>query len=133
MPLVSRSVSRACGAAILLGAMSLTGCGDSGPPTGTVSGTVTAAGKPVASATVMFSIKKGGSGSGMTDDEGKYSAQVPLGDAKVAVIAPPGDKSTIYAGYSLAKSPVSVTVKSGSNPLDIKMEGPTAPPVRPKR
>lgn len=133
MPLIVRLVSRLWGSVVVLGMVCLTGCGDSGPPTGTVTGTVTAAGKPVANATVLFSANKGGNGSGMTDEQGKYTAQVPLGDAKVAVLPPPGDKSPVYAKYNPGTTPVTVTVKSGSNPLDIDMQGGGAAPPRNKR
>jgi hypothetical protein len=106
-------------AAILVAA----GCGDSGPPTAKVTGTVTAGGKPITNATVLFSIKQGGSGSGTTDDQGKYSALVPLGDAKVAVLpAPAAARSPIYNKYNVTSTSVTFAVKSGSNECNIDMK-----------
>ncbi len=49
------------------------GCGSSGPPLGTVSGTVTLDGEPVTNGLVAFTPEAGGRGStGMTDANGKY-------------------------------------------------------------
>lgn len=130
MHLRSRIDSRACGITLLLGTILLSGCGDSGPPTGTVSGTVTEDGKP-ANVTVIFLHKSGvGGGSGTTDSEGKYTARVPLGENKASVqpiAAPPGRLPPMYANYT-----GSVDVKSGSNKLDIDLKA-TGAPVRPRR
>lgn len=113
---------------LLLALVVSIGCGSSGPPMGTVSGTVTMSGKPVSGATVYFG-GKNGTGSGITDDDGKYSASVPVGDAKVSVnppYTPPNSKTQpppIYKKYqNLEKSTITLTVTSGSNKLDIDMK-----------
>jgi len=49
------------------------GCGESGPPLGTVQGTVTLDGQPLAEAELMFMSDVGGASLGMTDAEGRYS------------------------------------------------------------
>jgi hypothetical protein len=104
----------------------LVGCGSSGPPSGTVTGTVTMGGKPVSEVSVFFDTK-GGTGTGRTNEEGKYQADVPLGDAKVTVLPPPlpGNKQAppIYKKYGIAaNSGLTLTVKSGKQEFNIDMK-----------
>ena len=61
------------------------GCGESGPPLGQVSGTVTMDGEPLANALVTFTPEAGGRGSmGKTDGNGKY--ELAFVDSKGALI-----------------------------------------------
>ena len=61
------------------------GCGESGPPLGTVSGVVTMDGEPLANALVTFTPEAGGRGSiGKTDAGGKY--ELAFVDGKGALI-----------------------------------------------
>lgn len=61
------------------------GCGPSGPPLGTVSGTVTMDGEPLSSALVTFTPAAGGrSSTGKTDASGKY--ELAFVDSKGALI-----------------------------------------------
>lgn len=55
---------------LLIAALSFAGCG--GNQFGSVSGTVTLNGKPLAGATVEFSLAGGSPAYGVTDDEGRY-------------------------------------------------------------
>lgn len=58
--------------ALLVGLMA-TGCGDSGPPLGRVTGTVTIDGQPASGVTVNYQSADGGRGSSaVTDENGQY-------------------------------------------------------------
>ena len=72
------------------------GCGPSGPPLGTVSGTVTMDGKPLENALVTFTPVEPGRGStGVTDASGKYELAfidgkgATVGSHKVSVTSAP--------------------------------------------
>ena len=63
-----------------------TGCGDAGPERGTVKGTITIDGKPAANGSIAFTPVSGmAPTAGGKIVEGKYSVEVPLGTAKVAI------------------------------------------------
>ena len=71
--------------ACCIAAVACVGCGESGPPLGQVSGTVTMDGAPLANALVTFTPEAGGRGSmGKTDANGKY--ELAFVDSKGALI-----------------------------------------------
>ena len=71
--------------ACCIAAVACVGCGESGPPLGQVSGTVTMDGQPLANALVTFTPEAGGRGStGKTDASGKY--ELAFVDSKGALI-----------------------------------------------
>ena len=124
----------------------LQGCGKGGleGPTGTVSGTVTMAGKPLSDASItFFGESNGDTATAVLGSDGTYSLKyeggfsVPAGDYRVAVIAgpPPGEKAPDPADLmktmkpsGMGKSPIPAkyrdpktsalvaVVKEGSNP-----------------
>jgi hypothetical protein len=134
------------GLVVFLGLM-ISGCG--GRPGGTVTGTVTYQGKRVPAGTVtFFGADDQTPVSVPIDSDGTYTAtKVPLGSVKVAVSTPlppppeaPGDDKpkrrfgkgkimpskvnvvsvpTLYSDP--ARSGLSLTVKEGSQPFDIKL------------
>lgn len=76
-------------AACLIVAPFAVGCGPSGPPMGEVSGTVTIDGQPAQTGSVAFFPTDGvSSTAGGPITEGKYTAKVPLGEAKVEIRVP---------------------------------------------
>lgn len=63
-----------------------TGCGKGGPETASLTGTVTLDGNPVAQAGVMFTGPAGGVPvSAVTDDQGQFRLEAPVGTNSVAV------------------------------------------------
>ncbi|EAQ79754.1 carboxypeptidase-like regulatory domain-containing protein [Blastopirellula marina] len=108
------------------------------PDLGTVSGTVTLDGKPLADATVGFhSATAKRVSTGVTDNEGKYSMYLmndiqgaPLGDntvtistAKMGDDAVPGSSKpeTLPAKYN-NKSTLTADVKAGDNTFDFPLQ-----------
>ena len=116
------------------------GCGSSGPELGSVTGTVTLGGKPLADALVQFQPEKDGSPStARTDAEGHYELMY-LADTKGALLGkhkvivstfrqksnPDGTTTTIPervpVQYTVpATSPLVKEVKSGSNKIDLPL------------
>jgi hypothetical protein len=75
---------------VLLFLLMMAGCGRSGRPTGTVTGTVTYKGTPVPSGTVAFFGPNDQVDSAPINSDGSYTAtKVPLGPVKVTVTTPP--------------------------------------------
>ena len=124
----------------VLMAFVLVGCsGSSGrdEPTGTVSGSVTYKGNPVASASIFFVNPEAGTGGGGTlDSEGKFafSKPIPTGEYKV-FLGPPeeqlmpdgqpkqGPAPKVPQKYlSEATTDVTVKVNEGDNQLPIELK-----------
>lgn len=129
---------------LLLGIL-LAGCGGSGKgPAGTVSGKVTFQGAPVTEGNVTFvKVGGGGSGAGVIQADGNYSAKgidggIPVGEY-VAVVVPPevtidrGPNTSPETGFkemknipakyrSEATSDLKVTIREGSNDFNIDMK-----------
>lgn len=81
------------------------GCGPSGPPLGTVSGTVTMDGQPLSNALVTFTPAEGGrSSTGKTDASGKY--ELAFVESKGALIGTHKVSVTTIAEVA-ASAPVS--------------------------
>jgi len=139
---------------ICLTTLAISGCsGDDGSysgPTGTVSGTVTLDGNPVAANVSFMNTEKGYTASGAADSSGKYSlssngsSSIPVGKYQVAVTAPPAKEMTpeeameasmksedgstpvaesaIPAKYnSPGGSGLTFEVKEGDNSFEVKM------------
>lgn len=116
--------------------ISLTGCGGGGPDTpalGSVNGTVTLDGQPLAEVMVMFQPKAGGRASmGKTDSGGQYTlnfnSETPgaiIGDHTVSIRTPmenpdPNKKETIPAVYN-RKSMLLEKVNTGENKIDFEL------------
>jgi hypothetical protein len=118
--------------------LGVVGCGDSGPPTGKVTGKVTYNGNPVNGGSVFFALKKGGAGTGTIAEDGTYTAQVPLGEATVTVNPPPAKDPKAPLPFpkkyvSAGTSGLTCEVKSGSNTFDISMSGSDGPTKGPKK
>jgi hypothetical protein len=74
------------GACLLALALMVSGCGESGPPMGEVTGTVTVAGEPASTGSIAFFPTDGKSATaGAPIEGGRYTAQVPLGESKVEI------------------------------------------------
>ena len=126
--------------------ISLTGCGGQIadlPELGTVMGTITLDGKPLANASVSFTPMSGRHSGGTTDDQGYYSlqytadesgAKIGLHTVRIEIIREgdylddPDNKSAaatdaaanLPAVYNI-KSELSAEVKSGSNTFDFNL------------
>ncbi len=73
--------------AIGLMASCFAGCGDGGPQTFTVQGTVTTKDKPLETGTISFEDSKAGrANSAMIGSGGKYSVKLPAGSYKVILL-----------------------------------------------
>ena len=112
--------------------MSVSGCGGSSdqPDLGSVSGTVTLDGKPVAGVKVVFKPELGRPAAANTDAEGKYTLLYldgvegcKLGPNSVSFDWPPGSTNAvgIPAKYTGAEQ-FKFDVKPGPNTFDLKME-----------
>ncbi|MCY2963967.1 MAG: carboxypeptidase-like regulatory domain-containing protein [Planctomycetota bacterium] len=131
--------SRFIKSASLLFLLSLAGCGGGVPALGTVGGTVTANGKPLANAYVEFQPTAGQASYGVTDANGKYSLffrenhpGAVLGEHKVSIrtkdFAQDNSEDGVgsvelvpqaYNQYTILKA----VVKAGENPpIDFKIE-----------
>lgn len=128
---------------LLLGLL-VAGCGGSEKASGTVAGKVTFQGAPVVEGNVTFiKVGGGGSGAGVIQSDGTYSAKgvdggIPTGDY-VAVVTPPEvtrdrgpntspevafkEMKDIPAKYrSEATSDLKVTIREGQNDFNIEMK-----------
>jgi hypothetical protein len=119
--------------------ISAAGCGPSGPPMGTVSGTLSIAGGPPTEATrVTFVNNSIGQGAGATvRDDGGYSleAPLPLAEYKVFVSKVLGDTggpvstakemlmSVPKEFRSEETTPLEYEVKEGANEINIEIPG----------
>ncbi|HXG08401.1 MAG TPA: hypothetical protein VNK04_01290 [Gemmataceae bacterium] len=91
--------------AVLLGAVLASGC-DRGPSLGTVNGEVTLDGEPIKDGAITFEPVAGDTPTaGATIQDGKFTAQVPVGKHRVKISAskPTGKK---YRAYDTPDSPV---------------------------
>ena len=120
----------------------LAGCGGTATevPLGTVTGTVTRNGQPVASVSVQFSPEGGGrSSQGVTDEQGKYQLSydvyntgAQVGKHSVAITPilmgpddaeprkPSKDEEQIIQKYG--KGGLSAEVKAGANTIDFQVD-----------
>ncbi|PHS17645.1 MAG: hypothetical protein COA78_02665 [Blastopirellula sp.] len=120
---------------LLILTLCLVGCGDSGPPTGTVEGTITLDGKPYTGASIIvFSIDTGaGSNANLTADGGfKLEDPIPVG-SYVAYLAPAYDDTeteakpvvidnTVPSKYwNESETDLKVEVKEGENKVTLAM------------
>jgi len=121
--------------ALLLGL--LAGCGQDGPPLGTVTGTVTLDGKPVADARILFQPAEGSPSLAITDDRGNYNlAYAPgkfgamLGEHQVQITTgglfrmPDGteqDRKEILPDSCHSNSALVRTVEPGANVIDFEI------------
>ncbi len=134
---------------LLLFVLPISGCGG-GPPSGTVTGTVTFKGAPLTTGRVIFYGANNQTAIAQIGEDGNYEAiKVPLGLVKVAVdTPPPPSRETVKAAktgkrrfergvpISLPENTVSIpakygnpelsgfslTVKEGSQPYDIALK-----------
>ena len=117
----------------LLGVMPL-GCGgESGPPLGQVTGTVTLDGQPLVGAHVYFSPVAGGrSSEGVTDSSGSYSLEYTfdklgalLGEHEVRIhsaeFAGEAAKDPVVPAKYNSSTELIVTVGKGGNTLDFQL------------
>lgn len=125
---------------VLLGGLSIIGCGQSGPPpSARLKGVVTHQGQPVTEGEIYFvAAEKGYSGNGSLNAEGKYeiTSGVPPASYRVFLTppritkppmlgeSPPEAKPTsIDAKYqSESTSGLKAEVKPGENTFDFKLE-----------
>lgn len=122
-------------AASLFMLCAVAGCGGN-PNLGQVTGTVTLDGKPLPSATLMFTPDSGGATSyGKTDSTGQYRMQFSdtengawIGNNKVVIrtgdVLPDNSGSTpelVPAAYN-RNSKLTAAVKSGSNTIDFQLD-----------
>ena len=115
----------------------LVGCGGSGdrPELGTVTGTVTKNGEPLANAWITFNPEKGRASGGRTDEQGHYSLQY-LSDAAGAKVGThtvkigtgggqPEGAHTLKSVAASARKQLyeksGVTVESGENVIDFEI------------
>lgn len=124
----------ACGGFLV--AMLLVGCGgpDDQPELGTVSGTVTKGGDPLANAWIEFIPEEGRLSAGQTDEKGHYTLQYTI-DAPGAKVGthtvkigigggPPDHSSRAAAAANMRKQlfeKTGVAVASGENKLDFEI------------
>ncbi len=129
-------------AVLFLGVVTATGCGESGPPMGTVAGKVTIAGAPAQDAIrVSFVNNSIGQGSGANvKPDGSYSLEQPLPLAEYTVFltkipeasdGPATTASEVLSSVareyrSEEKSPLKFEVKEGANQFDIDAPAPAA-------
>jgi hypothetical protein len=101
--------------------LALPGCSESGPPLGTVSGTVTLDGRPLEGAAIVFSPKAqavdAGSSSGKTGQDGKYALE--FGSSRKGAYL--GEHSVIIEHKSYFKADHPATVKEGKNSIDFTL------------
>jgi hypothetical protein len=126
---------------LLLTALLLTGCADSGPPVGQVEGTITLDGKPLPNARVTFTplFPEGSPAYGETDQQGRYAMRyqtdrpgVLLGKHRVEISTweiltnPDGSKQRVPElvpeKYN-NESELEVDVVKGRQTLDFELEG----------
>ena len=118
----------------LVAILLLTGCGESGPELGLVSGTVTNAQGPVAGATVEFHPESGRPSYGTTAADGKYQLAFTsdrpgamLGSHRIRVsisnagAAPAGAEEVLEVEPTLLAVPTPVTVEPGENTIDVDL------------
>jgi len=98
------------------------GCGESGPALGKVTGKVTLDGKPQANVAVTFMpTAGGGAASGITDASGNYELShtggkgAPVGKNKVAVTTVQQSKATVDMSQIPSDSPEYAKMASGKN------------------
>jgi hypothetical protein len=104
---------------VVIGA--LLGCSDGGPRLGRVSGTVTAEGKPLSNASVVFGPQStdvnSGASSAITDSEGRYTLK--FGSKRLGAAVGPHHvmiQHTEYANFDLK-----ATVQEGNNTIDFQL------------
>jgi hypothetical protein len=134
--MVSVPFRLACGL-ICVAALVLSGCGQGGKPTGTVSGTVSHKGTPLTSGNVNLISKSGSAAIAKIDEQGRFKVDgaVVAGDYTAYATAPipepqaPGSKPAAKTKFELpakfrdpATSGVTVTVNAGSNDLPIEFK-----------
>lgn len=97
------------------------GCSESGPPLGVVSGTVTLDGAPLAGAAIVFAPKAqavdAGSSSGKTGMDGKYTLE--FGSSRKGAYL--GDHSVIVEHKNHFQTDLTATVKEGKNSIDFSL------------
>jgi hypothetical protein len=82
-------------AALVLAIAVLTGCGDGGGATTSVQGKITYEGKPVTTGVINFQPARGQPLGGGIQADGSYAFDLPPGDYRVRIDAPPA----VPAGY----------------------------------
>lgn len=111
----------------------MVGCGDSGPPSGTISGKVTLGGEPITSGNVSFYSEQLGSGAQASiSQDGTYTLANALqtGEYQVAVRGvdgnpgePEPEPTKVPKKYWMeATSGLTVTLNPGANTFDIPLE-----------
>jgi hypothetical protein len=129
-------------AVLFLGVVTATGCGDNGPPMGTVAGKVTIAGaQPKEAVRISFVNNSIGQGAGASlKPDGSYSLDLPLPLAEYTVFltkvpeatdGPATTASEVLTSVAREyrteeKSPLKFEVKQGANQFDIDVPGPAA-------
>ena len=133
--------------ALILLCISAAGCGGKSPSysegenvNAVVTGTVTAAGSPIANATISFESASIGAYGGTVDGSGKYSVKLPEGLFKVTVtpvssgtnamtptkpgeLAPTDTGSSVPEAYrSSATTPAEAQIAAGENVFDLDMK-----------
>ncbi|QDT95125.1 carboxypeptidase-like regulatory domain-containing protein [Gimesia aquarii] len=133
-------MSRVQSIGLILLVLNLTGCGNSGPELGVVTGVVFENGSPISGAMIEFFPEEGITSTGITDEEGKYSLKyndrvgAVVGRHSVqitpgmAAITNPDLESNQEAPpmKSPPKTiilPEKITVESGKNNIDLKLPG----------
>jgi hypothetical protein len=133
---------------MLAAAVSLGGCGPSGPELAAVTGTVTRNGEPLPEMNVEFRPESGRPSTGRTNEQGVYVLQytseqagaIP-GQHTVRIssspeIPPPGFQGQVRLLANEIDSviwPEPVTVNSGENPIDFDLSQVQEKPSRPRR
>jgi hypothetical protein len=106
----------------------LTGCGDGGPPSGSVSGNVTYKGKPVTEGVVLFGSKNGPGAAQIESDGSYYAPRVGIGDNDVTVQPLPAasaKKQNVAPPFPVKYTKTGTLkfhVKSGSNRFDVNLQ-----------
>lgn len=133
-----RPFSRVASAMLLPGILILMGCGGTGKPTGTVTGTVKYKGSPVSSGTVNFhDPTKGKAYQGVLDGSGNFTLKDPVEVGTYKVYINPPIPEQLPPGTALKKAPpfnlppkyqdpgqtpISREVKTGPNNITIDVE-----------